>query len=263
MPKQESAVAVWDFTLKEEGVDLSDFKSFLKMYAKKWAFQLEKGDSGYTHYQGRVSLKVKARKGPEWKNIHWSVTSKESSNDTFYVIKTDTRVAGPWMDTDKYVPRQVRNIELYEWQKAVLTDADVWNTRTINVIVCEKGNIGKSTLATYAGAHGLGRNLPMMDGYKDYMRMVMDTPKVKLYLIDFPRGMNKNNCGGFWSAVESIKNGYAYDDRYGFREEYFDCPNIWVFTNARPRTSWMSMDRWAIWEVIDGKLSRSVDYEVE
>jgi len=243
----KSAIAVWDFTLKEEGVDLIAFKDFIKEHAKKWAFQLEKSDSGYVHYQGRVSLKVKCRVGPDWKNIRWSVT--HCHKDQFYVIKVDTRIAGPWQDTDKYIPRQVRDIKLYPWQEQILDDAKVWNTRTINLLYCPEGNIGKSTLATYAGSMGLARAIPMMDGHKDYMRMVMDMPKMKLYLVDFPRSMTKAGCASFWSAIEQVKNGYAYDDRYGFKEEYFDCPNIWVFTNVLPDEGVLSMDRWKIWMV--------------
>jgi len=89
--------------------------------------------------------------------------------------------------------------------------------------------------------------LPMMESYKDYMRMVMDTPKSRLYLIDFPRAMNKSQCSGFWSAIESIKNGHAYDDRYSFREEFFDSPNIWIFTNTCVKTKWLTNDRWKFW----------------
>jgi hypothetical protein len=52
-----------------------------------------------------------------------------------------------------------------------------------------------------------------------------------------------------WSAVESIKNGFAWDDRYSYREKYFDCPNIWVFSNQCPDMSMLSEDRWKLWEV--------------
>lgn len=94
----------------------------------------------------------------------------------------------------------------------------------------------------------------MLESYKDFMRMVMDTPKSCLYLVDFPRSMNKTNCAGFWSAIETVKDGYAYDDRYGFREEYFDCPNIWVFMNKFPEFEHLSTDRWILWEVSKGEL---------
>jgi len=250
MAKQ--AVCVWDFTIPAEKYDVEEIKDFCKEHCKKWCFQMEIGDeTGYIHYQGRVSLKVKNRKGPTLPGVHWSVTSNENRDNEFYVLKDDTKLDGPWTDRDSYIPKQVRDIELYPWQQSILDNAHVWDTRTINMIICPQGNIGKSTLTTYAGCRGLARAIPMMSEYKDYMRMVMDTPKSRLYLIDFPRSMNKSNCAGFWSAIETIKNGYAYDDRYGFKEEYFDSPNIWVFANTTPDLTQLSQDRWRFWEVTE------------
>lgn len=255
MAPQESAVCVWDFTIKYENNDqIGAVKDFLKEIGKKWSFQHERGETGYEHLQGRVSLKVRSRKSPFFPNAHWSVTSSENRDNMFYVTKPDTRINGPWSDKDSYIPRQVRDISLYPWQQQILDDANNWDTRTINCVVCPQGNIGKSTLTVYAGSRGLARSLPMMDSYKDLMRMVMDTPKSRLYLIDFPRSMNKLTCAAFWSAIETIKNGYAYDDRYNFREEYFDCPNIWVFCNSTPDTIYLSKDRWVFWEVVEGQL---------
>jgi hypothetical protein len=55
----------------------------------------------------------------------------------------------------------------------------------------------------------------------------------------------------FYSAVETIKDGYAYDDRYSFKEKVFDCPNIWIFCNVLPDLNLLSMDRWKIWDIDD------------
>jgi len=250
----KNAVCIWDFTISKDKCTYDQVIEFCKKDCKKWCFQEEKGESGYEHFQGRVSLKVKARKGPNWGfGEHWGIS--HCSDDEFYVSKEDTRVAGPWCDRDAYIPKQVRGIVLRPWQSAILDNRLVWDTRTINCVVCPTGNIGKSTLVTYAGAHKLARRIPMMDSYKDFMRMVMDCPKSSLYLVDFPRSLNKINCAGFWSAIETVKDGYAYDDRYGFREEYFDCPNIWVFMNSAPDFEFLSRDRWVLWEVTQGELT--------
>lgn len=248
----KNCVCTWDFTLKAEGIEYEEIKECCLKDCKKWCFQKEKGESGYEHFQGRVSLKVKSRKGPKWfEKMRWSVTSNENRDNDFYVTKSDTRIEGPWSDQDKYIPRQVRDIKLRSWQQTILDNRDEWDTRTINCIVCPGGNIGKSTLCTYAGARGLARKIPMMESYKDFMRMVMDVPTSRLYLIDFPRSLNKVGCGHFWSAIETVKDGYAYDDRYNFREKYFDCPNIWVFTNTKPELKFLSKDRWKFWKVSD------------
>ena len=93
-----------------------------------------------------------------------------------------------------------------------------------------------------------------MESYKDFMRYCMDVPTSKLYLIDFPRSLNKSACGSMWAAIESIKDGYCWDDRYNFREKYFDCPNVWVFSNEVPSTSYLSGDRWKFWRVVADEL---------
>ena len=32
-----------------------------------------------------------------------------------------------------------------------------------------------------------------------------------IYVIDVPRGFNQKKMDGMWAAIETVKNGYAYD----------------------------------------------------
>ncbi len=102
----------WDFTLPETDNPPAAVRAWLKEKCKKWCFQLEEGDGGYIHYQGRISLKVKSRHGPQRTGAHWSPTTNENRDNNFYVTKPETRINGPWKDTDPYIPLQVANIEL-------------------------------------------------------------------------------------------------------------------------------------------------------
>lgn len=259
--KQDSAVATYDFTLKSLDIPHSAVIYELKELAKKWCFQLELGDTGYEHYQGRLSLKVKKRLGEICSRLkscevlnkaHLSVTSNENRDNCFYVTKEDTRIAGPWMDKDEelYIPRQIRGItELRPWQEFIKQDILKFDTRTINILICVTGNIGKSTLLTYLHCHKLARRLPPINDAKDLMRIVCDAPTSTAYLIDLPRAMNKERLHGLYAGIESIKDGFAYDDRYKYREKIFDCPSIWVFTNTEPDITLLSRDRWAFWSV--------------
>lgn len=266
MVRQESPVCVWDFTLKCDNheTQLPELKSLFATHTKKWAFQLERGDSGYVHYQGRVSLKQKVRK-PQLLSLipgtfKWSITSNENRDNDFYAIKTDTRIDGPWTDKDEpppYIPRQVRGITLRPWQQHIIDDADVWNTRHINIILDVMGGHGKSTIKTYTRSHQLGRFIPFVNDYKDLMRIVMDCKKEKLYIIDIPRAIQKDKLYQFYAGLETLKDGYAYDDRYHFKDECFDCPNIWVFTNRLPDASLLSRDRWRIWTIEEDHLQET------
>ena len=253
----------WDFTLKAEiNSDENILKSLFRSKTKKFAFQLEEGSSGYIHYQGRISLiKKKSLKAlikffseECFTSIHWSPTSTTvtKNGDDFYVTKDDTRIKGPWTDKDEeiYIPRQIREMEgLRPFQKSIVDNAEVWDKRTINLIYCKHGNMGKSLLVGYCRAHKVGRALPPVNDQKDLLRMVCDLPTSKMYLFDMPRSMNKDRLYQFYSAVETIKDGYAYDDRYHFKEKVFDCPNIWIFSNSLPDLEMLSEDRWKIWEI--------------
>lgn len=256
-----SACCNYDFTSFEQ--DHTKVMEWCKKYAKKWSFQQEECPStGELHFQGRISLKLKKRlteiKKDELK-FHFSITSKANKDNDFYVTKEESRVAGPWADTDEvvYIPRQIREINhLKEWQQYIVNDANKWDTRSINMLIDKTGGIGKSTLVSYMRAYKLGRKIPAVNDYKDLMRMVCDMPTSSLYLIDLPRSMSKRGLIGFFSAIEEVKNGYAWDDRYKFTEKIFDCPNIWIFSNKLPEKDLLSADRWKLWEVdLEGNLS--------
>lgn len=250
-----NAVFVWDFTLKEDGVDLEHLKATLDTYCKSWVFQLEEGESGYRHYQGRVSLCKRARKGFNYPNIHWSPTCTKNMNDSRYVEKLETRIDGPWRHDDEYIPPEMINVTLKPWQQDVLDDI-VFAPRIVNVLVCPKGNIGKSFLCEYADINGLAIDIDPQESQLGYMRQIFGRPKGKLYLVDFPRRSNVNSCNhvGFWNAMEMLKNGKAYDDRYMYRRKRFPKPNVWVFTNEMPDTYILSEDRWVLWKVVNDKL---------
>lgn len=258
------AIFHYDFTLPKGELTHDEIIEILyPNIVKKYCFQLERGDSGYEHYQGRISLVKKRRTSetikliqPLLEGIHISPTSNNGLEGNFYVMKLDTRIDGPWADTDEkiYVPRQVRGITLLPWQKTLIEKSGEWDTRSINIIHDNEGNIGKSTLVTYMGVHKLGRQIPYCNDYKDILRMVMDMPTATTYLIDMPRAINKDKLFQLYSAIETIKNGYAYDDRYHFKEKYFDCPNVWVFTNVLPEEGLLSKDRWKYWGVKNGEL---------
>lgn len=257
----------WDFTLHCNELytkdDYMTVRAHISEIAKSGNFQLEEGEkTGKLHYQGRISLKKKRRKteiiklatDEFLKGIHWTPTSNENKGNFDYVTKQHTRVQGPWdiKEKNRYIPRQIREIKtLRPFQQQIVDNVGVWNTRHINIVYDEKGCNGKSVLKGYLRAYGLGRPLPPINDYRDMLRMVCDVPTAKLYLVDMPRAIKKNKLGGFYAAIETIKDGYAYDDRYTFTEKFFDSPNIWIFTNTLPEFTLMSKDRWITWSITE------------
>lgn len=257
------ACATFDFRANEDFGTKDQIIQWLSGIAKHYVFQKEQGDGGYIHWQGRMSL-IKKRRKSELMTLlkqterkipnYLEPTTSEAhrSGDMFYAVKEDTRVEGPFSDKDEkiYIPRQVREmITLYPWQQQVIDDRDVWNKRTINLVYSPYGNQGKSSLVNWCRAYKLARCLPPVNDFKDLMRMVCDMPTSKMYLFDMPRAMYKDKLHGFYSGIEMLKEGYAFDDRYTFREISIDSPNIWVFTNQLPDEDLLSRDRWVIWTI--------------
>lgn len=251
---------VWDFTIPSEKITKQQLIAALKKLCKRWVIQLEKGEqTGFIHWQCRASFTFKTRKAHTNPHIkahfpketHFSLTSTENKDCFDYVSKDNTALEEPICDATEipaYIPRQIREInKLRPWQQHVVDTANDWDTRTINILYDPTGNHGKSMLKTYIGVNKIGRAIPFSNDYKDIMRMVMDTDKMPLYIIDIPRALRKDQLFQFFSGVETIKDGYAYDDRYHFKEEYFDCPVIWIFMNKLPELESLSSDRWKIW----------------
>lgn len=255
----KNAICTWDFTVGSEKIKEDELKDLLKPLCKAWCFQLEKGNkTGYEHYQGRVSFKLKTRKGPILcPGIHWSPTSNENKDNTFYVMKDETRIDGPWSDQDpeKYLPRQFRNIELYRWQKTILESAKLFDARKIDLIYDPKGESGKSTIASICEILHGGIDMPPLNDFKEIIALTCDicmernTRDPKIIFFDLPRALDKDHLNGLYSAIEQIKKGKLYDCRYKYKSWWIDSPRCWVFSNHLPDTTLLSADRWNIWTI--------------
>lgn len=258
----KNACCIWDFTLScraftDGHLALIDT---LREYCKKWCFQQEKGsETDYLHFQGRVSFKVKTRSPTILPKAHWSVTSNVNTDNEFYVMKPDTRVDGPWSDKTYteplYIPRQVSEHKNFlPWQSTAVDMSLNWDPRRIYTIFDDVGGVGKSTFAMWMLTHQRGRIIPFINNCKDLMRMVCDLPTSNCYIIDIPRSIKKNELRGLFAGIEMVKNGYAFDDRYTFKEKTFDSPIIWVFCNKLPKASYLSADRWLVFKIQDFQL---------
>ena len=199
--KVEHVVQVYDYDFTFHGAsgepfpDAAGFVALLRPLFKKWVFQKEvcpnpaEGRTG-EHYQGRGSL-FKKKRHPELckllnetplRGMDVSESSNNSkSNEIFYALKYDTRVDGPWMDTNwrepPYIPRQYRGLlesGLYTWQHKVLESRHEFDDRKVNMIIDPKGNNGKSTVAALGDLHYGGLDLPPVGDHKELMQVVCD-----------------------------------------------------------------------------------------
>lgn len=268
-----------------EEIPRNDIIKSFKGITKKWALQIEEGDSGYKHYQGRVSLIKKRRKMDALKlfsipfmYFEPTETGEYIKGNAFYQLKVDTRIAGPWTDKDinnddlqeeLYVPRQYRNImdNLRPFQEDIIKSADEFNARTINLIVCVEGNKGKSVIASLCELFKNGIDLPPCNDAEKLIASLCNIC-VKRNLrnpspvfIDLPRAMEKSRLHGVITAIEQIKKGKLYDLRYQYKTWWIDSPAIWVFSNHLPDLDLLSRDRWKLWMINDDY--ELVEYKLE
>lgn len=273
-----SPVAVYDFRISAEGLESGRLKVVLRQLAKSWIFQLEKGkEKGYLHYQGRLSLIKKARKMEVktlWENtfddvdfpnyFEPTVGAPKTFDYNCYGAKADTRVEGPWSDKDPepaYVPRQYRDKldKLYPFQQVIFDSAKNYEDRMINMIYCESGNKGKSTIAALCELFGKGIDLPPVNDADKLIQACCDICIAKdvrdpsPIFVDLPRAMNKDRLYGIYTAVEQIKKGKLYDLRYTYKEWWIESPQVWVFSNIEPDLTLLSRDRWKVWTINENR----------
>jgi hypothetical protein len=257
-------LSTWDFRQNAEGLTYTDIIKNLEGIAKHYVFQLEEGDGGYRHYQGRISLIKKRRiterhlllklfkKPPQY--LQPTVNAEHYKGEAFYCLKEDTRIEGPWKDTDivKVLTKQLQLFTVMDYrpyQESLLKMATVFDMRKIDLIYDPNGNIGKSLFAEHLEYLGIAEEIPPFRLMDDIFQWVATRPIKPCYLVDMPRGMKKDRLGDFYSGIEVIKNGVAYDKRYKAHKVRFNRPRVFVFTNVLPQLSLMSKDRWNIWIV--------------
>ena len=259
----------YDFRYNADDLTPEDIKGMLNGVAKRYVFQLEEGDTGYRHYQGRLSLIKKRRKNQVLKlfvtppnYLEPTCNPEYYRGDAFYCMKKDTRVGDQiYKDTDeiKVETKQLKIFKGYTlrpFQQKIIETCSQFCLRKINLVWDTTGNCGKSLLCEYLEYEGLAEEIPPFRMMDDIFRWVCCRPKKKAYVIDMPRGMKKDRLGDFYSGVEVIKNGVSYDQRYTAKKVRFDRPRIFVFTNTLPNLELMSKDRWVIWKI-------NKDYDIE
>ncbi len=255
--KQENKLTGWDITIsKKQQNDVKIIKELLNKFCTSWVFQEEKGEkTGYEHWQCRVYVKNRLR--PTCRKFpfegHWSPTCNNVhlNNNFNYCMKEDTRIDGPWRSSDPTTTKQLDDfleMELRPYQKEISNWANEFDMRWIDVIYDTEGNLGKSIFTEYLEYIGAAEEVPPYRSMEDIMQWVAGRPIKPMYIFDMPRGMKKDKLAEFYSGIEVIKNGVAFDKRYTPTKVRFNRPRIVIFTNTMPCLGLMSKDRWRIWK---------------
>ena len=256
----------FDITIPKHMYTFDELVKKLKGWFKKWVFQLENYSNGDEHWQVRGWLIHKTTAKNLHHNIlpavkgHWSLTSSTvhlGPKAFNYVMKEDTRVDGPWKDSDIIPDRppmtwqleQFMEYDLWPYQKHIFDNTQVDDMRTINIIYDPRGHCGKSLFCEYCEYQGVAFECPPLRQMDDLMEFLHGFPTQKCYIIDMPRSMKKDKLGDFYAGIEVIKNGVLWDKRYQGKKKRFGRPNIYVFCNILPEFKLLSSGRWKVYQI--------------
>lgn len=166
-----------------------------------------------------------------------------------YCMKEESRIAGPWSDARLYMGQDLPT-QLFPWQQEVKEQCDQEpDDRSINYIIDQKGNTGKSKFCKYMAYHHGALVLPW-GRTGDLKSLVVKMGAKQIYFFDLsrskPADWNKDDIA---AAMEEIKNGYIVNTKYETSTFMMAPPHIWCFSNQLPNLSSMSRDRWQLWEI--------------
>lgn len=282
--KRENPVAVWDGTMPMR-VDVPKEEQKLALmrvlarHAKKWAFQLEKGEvEGKLHWQIRLDARSKVRMSSliNWfeeekeklTKAHWSPSSGNSRGKTMfsYVMKEHTRVDLPVTDV-MWTKEEARrkDMEALEkshpkleekfrpWQAAFIQEVRSMTDETHRMIwvICDPlGSAGKNTIIRYLRAHGLATCIMPTEA----KAMTQHVASIALQgldwhdnalVINFVRDSMKDSKA-MWAGIEMIRDGELWETRYKAQRASIGNVPIIVFCNEMPELKALTGDRWRL-----------------
>lgn len=243
-----------------------ELRAALVQLGAKYIFQLEKGKEGRLHYQGyvhwgkgdkkRVPQVASALHAAGFFGLHMAPASDAGKAALKqYVMKADTRVAGPWKDTDPkpMTPEEAKRLQLidpkalFPWQQyvrdCILSPSD---DRSIHWVVDQRGATGKSSFGKLLAAHGEALLLPYSDA-KDCLNLVSNAGERRAYIFDLTRTKPASiSATDTYSCMEQIKNGYIVNTKYLTKVTVAPPAHVWVFANQPPQFGALSRDRWRV-----------------
>lgn len=257
--KNENQCRFWCFTwnnYKLEEFEQCVESEFPKL-CDRWTCQQETGKNGTSHIQGALKFKGRGLRfsalKKKWPECHWEQTRNVEASFK-YCEKADTAVGKKWIFPIPDLPLIcLEEAKLKPWMKKIIEKvSEEPDDRTINWLYDSVGGKGKSKFCRYMH---IKHNAIVVTGgaCKDicnHIKNVMDGGnKLRnrpVFYFDIPRCTEEHIS---YKALEEVKNGYIFNAKYESGTFCFNYPHVWVFSNVKPDTHKMSMDRWKIWYI--------------
>jgi len=228
----------------------------------RFCFQLEIGEGGRHHYQGRAGFKQSHRMTalPKDFAIHWGIEA-DAAGSTFYATDVEKRAAGPWTDkTEKQTMSErlklrLAPLQLRAWQEIIVNDIGQQNDRQITMVMDVWGQSGKGALSNWLeinrGAIIIPSTMMTAEDVVQYVYCMIeddDDMKDQILVMDIPRSLETTKKWASWFAgIETLKDGKVYDKRFSAKAKRICPPKVVVLCNDFPPVNGLSVDRWRMY----------------
>lgn len=228
--------------------------------------QLERGSgTGRLHYQGYLHLTKGAKRRPstlgrelndQFFGIQFSAASQAGiAALKQYSMKEDTRVSGPWKDTDVVARSAAElkslglDIQLRPWQQCIVDELSrEVHGRHVNVLYDPSGGMGKSLFAKWLEATGRAATFGGFNKAADLAHLLVHDGGRRAYIFDLVRTKPGDvSISEVYSLIEGVKNGMFTSGKYVPQKVIRPSAHVWVFTNFLPPFEALSADRWIVW----------------
>lgn len=258
----------WCFTLNNPEISPTSLISLLSTGhdTLKIVFQRERGESGTEHYQGviqyRHQVAFTSLKSLD-PTIHWE-PCKNLRASLNYCTKADTRIGGPWcVGWDPPEPiRTIAEGDFNDWQRHLLGHInDRPDLRRVYWYWEQTGGVGKTAFAKWAAVN---RNALVLSGKSADIKFavaqrIRQRGGLGLAIFSFTRTLENYVS---YEAIEAIKDGIFFSGKYEGGTVVFDSPHIVCFANFPPDYEKLSIDRWAIYHIVEGKAELDVRCQI-
>lgn len=276
--KQDSAKIWWDFRITASEEFWEGEKELIEEWMKQCnslnhCFQLERGDEGQLHFQGRVQLEKRKRFTTLINEEHcpwdWNEhdylykTVTKNIGDWSYFEKEKTRIAGPWkLEAPPFIQNKFKERVWWPCQNKIMEKAkDFSNDRRITLIL-GPGNDGKSDISAYMSQIKMGIYVPpIFETSLQMMQWVSGFGKFKNLFIDMPRTMETRHLKKIFTTIEVLRGGFMMDTRYKTKGDWQEPPNVFLMWNIEEWDEnyseilgWLSIDRWEFYQIIEKDL---------
>ena len=225
----------WCFTFNNYSDD--DIVGLTQLWQdERYVFQEETGEEGTSHLQGVVYYKnavsFNSMKSIS-RSVHWE-RCRDVLKSVAYCSKEETRTGRIYVSGFRVRKSRDPLIgkELFGWQSEILSiieeEAD---DRTIHWYWECTGGVGKTSLAKSMCVRN--KDCIYVSGkasdIKCAIAKLKRPPKVVIW--DVPRSKQEYVS---YEALESVKNGIFFSDKYDSGMYLSECPHVFVFANFEP-----------------------------